>query len=49
MDIRQIQLIRYDYDRFKWVLNIVNHGYEGFIVQESKGVSGANRCPGIIW
>lgn len=42
MDIKQFQLIQYDYDRFKWVLNTVNHGYEDFIVRESKGVFGIN-------
>lgn len=42
MDIRQFQLVQYDYDRFKWVLNTDNHGYEEMIVRESKEVFGEN-------
>lgn len=42
MDIRQFQLIQYDYDHFKWVLNTDNHSYEDMIIQESKAVFGKN-------
>lgn len=40
MDIKQFQLIQYDYDKFKWILNTNNHGYEDMIVKESKRVFG---------
>lgn len=40
MDIRQFQLIQYDYDKFKWVLNTNNHNYEEMIIKESKAVFG---------
>lgn len=40
MDIRQFQLIQNDYDKFKWVLNTDNHGYEEMIVKECKAIFG---------
>lgn len=40
MDIRQFQLVQYDYHRFKWILNTNNHTYEEMIVKESKAVFG---------
>ncbi len=40
MDIRQFQLVQYDYHRFKWVLNTDNHSYEDMIVKQSKSVFG---------
>ena len=40
MDIRQFQLIQFDYHHFKWVLNTKNHGYEEMIVRESKELFG---------
>lgn len=42
MDIKQFQLIQYDYDKFKWVLNTNNHEYEEMIVCESKKLFGVN-------
>ena len=40
MDIKQFQLIQYDYHHFKWVLNTKNHSYEDMIVKNSKEVFG---------
>lgn len=40
MDIRQFQLVQNDYDKFKWILNTDNHGYEEMIVRESKAIFG---------
>lgn len=40
MDIKQFQLIQYDFHRFKWVLNTDNHTYEEMIIRESKEVFG---------
>ena len=40
MDIRQFQLIQYDYHHFKWVLNTDNHSYEEMIINESKALFG---------
>lgn len=40
MDIRQFQLIQYDYNKFKWILNTENHSYEEFIVKECKELFG---------
>lgn len=40
LDIKQFQLIQYDYDDFKWILNTDNHGYEEFIVKECKELFG---------
>ena len=40
MDIRQFQLVQYDYNRFKWVLNTDNHKYEEMIIKKSKAVFG---------
>lgn len=40
MDIRQFQLVQYDYHHFKWRLNTKNYGYEEMIVKESKRLFG---------
>lgn len=40
MDIKQFQLIQYDYHHFKWVLNTTNRGYEEMIIKESKALFG---------
>lgn len=42
MDIKQFQLIQYDFNKFKWVLNTNNHGYEEMIIKESKALFGEN-------
>lgn len=40
MDIKQFQLIQFDYHHFKWVLNTENHSYEQMIVEECKRLFG---------
>lgn len=40
MDIKQFQLIQYDYHHFKWVLNTENHSYEEMIIKESRKLFG---------
>lgn len=42
LDIKQFQLIQYDYDKFKWILNTENHNHEEFILRESKNLFGEN-------
>ncbi len=40
MDIKQFQLIQWDYHNFTWILNTQNHGYEEMIVRECKELFG---------
>lgn len=40
MDIKQFQLIQWDYHNFTWVLNTKNHSYEEMIIRESKELFG---------
>lgn len=40
MDIKQFQLIQYDYDKFKWILNTKNHDHENYILEESRKLFG---------
>ncbi|MBQ8261307.1 MAG: hypothetical protein IJZ00_03375 [Lachnospiraceae bacterium] len=40
LDIKQFQLIQYDYHNFKWILNTENHSYEDYIVTECKKLFG---------
>lgn len=42
MDIRQFQLVQYDFHHFKWILNTKNHGYENEIIETSKELFGAD-------
>ena len=40
MDIKQFQLVQYDHNKYKWVLNTNNHSYEKMIESEGKKVFG---------
>ncbi len=40
MDIKQFQLIQWDYHNFTWILNTQNRGYEEMIVRECKELFG---------